>query len=440
MGIGGAADSEYEHSVFMAANGPSHVADDPDYDGTPRGHTFTVFSAIRNRRCLLTADHSIDGEKITRNQGQPWVVYQGQNLYGKNLNSAPRQAVAAGLGRWHDLSGAKINGSRPDGAWGSYSDVAILWLEDRTGVDNLKKYKKLEIDSSEFMKANDLSYIDTSDARDDRQAVFVGYGNRGKNANPPKAFREQILTTVHSYSRPPVNSGSNTVDPGAGYWTMQTNTASCKGDSGGPLILDGKVIGTLAGGVNANGDCIVGGDPSVFAALTRYEYPINSGDFYHSNYGWIMKNVDFVCTKYLMVLISPDPRNVGGLVMGKVVGSLRRDRTVTTDIEHNASIDTAKKDHVESITEEMTSNRITAIPSPGYRFVSWQGGVLRDADTGKTYNTCPCNGSTTTDCVLSYDDVGYYSDSTSSDRSGCIARFAQVSVPIPTSPKSVPPE
>jgi hypothetical protein len=427
MGLGGTADSQYDHSVFMAV--------DVGYKGNG---TYTAFSAVRERRCLLTANHNlIEGE-----DGFPVVVFQGQNLHG-SLDKVPRQTVARGLGRLCDLSGAPPPGlmSRKNEIFPPYSDVAILWLEDRTGPNRLKKYIKLDINEVEFMQPNSKLEIDTEHSHDDKQGIFVGYGLRGPHAQPPDSFREQIPTTVRSYSRSPINA-SEPVVWGAGYWAAHPTSAPCEGDSGGPLILDGKVIGILSGSpleVAKKDGCIGRGERAIFSALTSYKYPTDAPDDSLSNYGWVMQNVDYVCTKFLVVLVAPDPHKAGK-VMGDVQGSFRRDREKLSEVSYNGRIDTARDDYYESITEEMKLNTITAIPRAGYKFVRWQGVTLSDGEAGNLYNSCPCDGLTTPYCAMTYDSVGFYSQDTSDDYSSCFAVFAADEPAASPPGKFVPPE
>ncbi|MCX6123925.1 MAG: hypothetical protein NTV34_04140 [Proteobacteria bacterium] len=357
----------------------------------------SAFAAFRDRRCLITAAH------VAGVSGRLKVL-QGQEL---TANS-----------KYQLVKARAFRPSQPPPRQVSfYSDVGLIWLTDLKSPNHIADYTKFEIAQSAILP--DYQVFPHKEgipptANLGIEGTIIGYGlnfaEQGTYVNSltggTDGKRRIASTLITHYSEGKLMT--LLPRPGSLYLSQRTSMdAVVDGrDSGGPLLgANGEAVGVIVAGLRNDKP------PEPWrigsAGLNKYEADGENS----SNYEYLLKQSDLVCTKSISVILDEGILDVHGV--------FDRPRTYL-DSALNNKIDCREdqSDCSENVHEGM-SGTLVATAKPGYKFLRWDQRAIDVAEPNM--KVCPCNGSTSLVCHFTYDDLGYYSATGSADGVNCAA-------------------
>jgi len=171
---------------------------------------------------------------------------------------------------------------------------------------------------------------------------------------------------------------------------------SCDGDSGGPVVQNGKVVAVHSGSTNA--DC----SPNYTDTGGYTHHPETSLEtaLLGAPKAWLEEAIERVCGKTL---------TVGTIGFGRVEGTLEGgDAPAYADTSINKAIN-CPFDCSEMIHDGQ-SMTLTAHPEGDAEFIVWSG------------DRCPCAGTDDPECPID-DSIGEYGPDVSVDSASCHAHF-----------------
>jgi hypothetical protein len=344
---------------------------------------------IRYPRCLLTAGHV-----ATPPSGSSLVAWQGQVI---NPATSKAQSVAQKV----------IKGT------GNFDDLAILWLENRVGPSSISSYTQKPM--KDDIGLQHVDFVVPGDLADQSiggpvEVTYYGYGANTLAATGSgtrrKGSGKARWYSIGNMELPALDGSAYQLQPMTPAGAPGAQRA-CEGDSGGPVIHDGKVFAVLKGA--STGSCDATGT-TVAVGLDDEAAPGGQ-----SNKDWIHEWTRRICRK------SIDVRKSGP---GKVTGILTAD---PSDLFPDPSIDgliqcawdtaggstpSGWLNCGESV-HDGESITLTATPDSGKTFYRWMSSGA----------ACPCALSTNPVCTMSYASLGTYSFGMSLDGSFCVAVF-----------------
>lgn len=264
--------------------------------GSFKGTGTLVMSTDGNFK-LLSAAHNFDADKNGVVDQTSFGIYFGDAIDTGNLASSTAARVfvsGASISwnsKWHSANPGGFNGSstgpdEPLAAGASQYDVAVI------------SFTAAQIFSGTLPSPMAVSMENPLG----QTIVSVGYGNHGLGssfANNDDAIRRAMhnVADVVGYSSTSAANTGFTIqsdfdspsDPGKSSLGANTPVpsisgllegATAGGDSGGPVLFNGKVTGVLNGGFNPFGNVSEYGDRSIWAAVSEQsnmEFLIASG-------------------------------------------------------------------------------------------------------------------------------------------------------------------
>jgi hypothetical protein len=408
--LNGTLTSGYTGSVFAGTSLDSST-------GIPSTQ-FTATNVVY-KRCMLTAAHVDDLSKkptlLFQTAQYPWGTAPNFVLTALQEAARRRQKRAIAQGESPDVM-----------AW---EDLEVVWVTNYTGYRSyfrnpstptltLKDYKPLELLPDLGLKSGEAptnygqknGYAPPVDKS--VNATIVGYGKWSldqTSAPWPNQRKGEVAVTGFF-------QGSQQSTPRAGAWYIDfplqndfaKGNAVLGGDSGGPLLVDGKVAGVASSGGS------IGNLLSVFGVHTALDTGTVPGSDVQSNYQWVKDRIEEICTKYV-TFAKPSG--------GKIVGSVSPAQTILSPYDFDDKVvcgrDTVSDDTncIEGIHENQTVS-VTATPAEGMKFIRWE------AYSATQGSNCVCAKTPTQpDCTINFDKVGFYSNMISNDVAGCVAVF-----------------
>lgn len=373
-----------------------------------RGTAFNV----KYPRCLVTAGHVLNNNK--------------------KVEKLLIQTTSGGSTKKHyvDISKSALI----DNWQAKFRELAVLWAKSGPSIDfatpltdadyapiELKKDHELSPATAKITEGTNPDGTKGSEiviTKGDKPAsafatTIVGYGptKTMAGANPRDGFSGNRAYGVSNLDFLILGPKQNPPVDGAFFIDMrphkEDDVTGCIGDSGGPSLdsaeSGAKAIGAINGGkgVNASRLCKDQYSMTVSAFNSAVRDIPNAPK---SNWDWVNDQIE-QCGKRLVV----EKKDGKGMVSGEVIPPQVKD-----------FVDPGLDGVIEASDESLNNWEIvhfgqavslSAIPEVGYSFDHWEG------------TACPCTGSTAADCSVSYNDIGTYTESESSDDSVCSAVF-----------------
>ncbi|MBK8254878.1 MAG: hypothetical protein IPK82_19740 [Polyangiaceae bacterium] len=349
-------------------------------------------------RCILTAEH----HPVSR-------IYAGVNLQG-NLAGKLNQDVDTRI-------------PHPD-PHKSRRDLAILWmkaLKSEAGNPRLQEadYSKIELKDSMGLTSADLKAdgtLNNESAGAPIDVRLIGYGDNDTvmGADTGGSIRRHGDAEARFF----IQGSAQTVYPKfqGGFYHIVAKAgaaarAACSGDSGGPVLHDGKAFAVISNSEDVDCNKVTW---TRATSLDKGAIPNKK-----SNWDWVHETAEKTCGKKM---------GAGKGCDGKVIGtvspaqSMALDSTLNSEIRVGEDNCFGEEDPTEMVHYGQTIT-LTATPNPGYQFDHWTGSY------------CPCEGSSSPTCVASYNDIGFYTETVSIDESFCFALFEQIDPQEPPPPR-----
>ena len=381
----------------------------------------TGFAAIRRERCIVTARHVITLE----DQNPPdktLTVWRGIEPL-----SDPEKSERS-IASLHTYRGYEA-GQFQD------TDIGVIWMPAYKRPREISTYTPLPIDPTEQITANsprrEPDYLLSSK---NPRFDAVGYGfssaNRFEGAGRRRRGTFDLLQYLNHDRQGDNANGGHLVGYRDNKSPFCPYHSLCQGDSGGPWLTKKEfVFGVTSATYNLGGNCDQKTD-GIGVALDRYDPHPKNPDEAKNNYDHLLFMADSVCTKRIKVLLGNNSN------ISSVRGVTKRDPEY--DLEkiplngwiackgepslnlYDQSGKEIPSDCSEYINENMTLT-MAATPKENYVFSHWGSETSVD-DVGNTNHTakCPCDGSTSPSCTVTYENIGLYTDNHSIDTAICI--------------------
>lgn len=353
---------------------------------SPTRTEFLTAGNVVYDRCLLTAGHTLPTDLTTLS------FYEGLDLRTPGAGD-PKQSVATVQTRsatpgWLDLSVVWLD---------NYQDVAMGQTRIQAGRDYvpllLARPETLDMSAVEHSYGPDMARSAPNPLVD-----IIGYGMNTTTAGVDSGVGVKRKGRVGLYQWAP---GTAQATPRTGSQIlalgMRNGPIGCAGDSGAPLIVSDRVLGTLTG-TRADDD------PQTCSIIRAHLYAglentAPAGQV--SNWAWVNKAVQTTCRKTVDITVTGS---------GTVAGTTMPAPTITDGAALNGAINcgTDCREYVHQ-NERLS---VTATPAAGWRFAGW--------------TSCPpCTGQGAT-CLMAFNNIGTYSPTVSNDTTACGATFERV--------------
>lgn len=405
-------------------------------------------TAVRYRRCLLTANHVVS----------PLHNYM-----------AAFMGPVVGTGSKYQK---KQGSTLIDPYSNPYRDLAVLWLENKTDTNNiaLSDYDPIEIASISDLYPNDTDFPGWQESTSGtlnfedllpnnyKLASFWGFGNSASGALDYGTLRkgDAVLHMYHDYTNyqaPTLGSTliltqSSAIDWGGPNPVPTANSSADSGDSGGPLRLPAGDLDKVYG-VNAAVLDIIDGRFSIMSTLERdnrtrsgtiVREPFSYADF--GNFDAVNIAIEETCNKYIHASTRGVVLGGGNVVkVGQIHGELDSGANDIIPNAENLNMYNGKmrcdvpgvdQDCEETMRDKpgqkMVLDATPIVPSPiegeTYVFDQWMGPTL-SLEEPNSQELCWCVGQGA-HCEVPYDKVGQYGPDLSSDTEHCLAVFKLV--------------
>ncbi|MFJ5551493.1 S1 family peptidase [Streptomyces sp. NPDC093225] len=211
--------------------------------GDGQGHGWFCSGSVVNSRKILTAAHCVKGKNFVK--------------YGFVITGATRIADS------HSLYGGKMYSISKQWYHPRYNsstfanDIAVLTLKSRTSA------KPAKVTTS----------TDTASYRPGKIGTSVGWGRTtSKNQNLSTYLRRGYLpvqanSVCQRFWGTGFKKGAMLCVGKAATGSDRGTVATCNGDSGGPFLVNGRIVGVTSWGVK---DCVYKGAHPVFTKYSTY--------------------------------------------------------------------------------------------------------------------------------------------------------------------------
>jgi len=339
-------------------------------DGAP---TISTGTMVRYRRCLVASGHVL-----------PTTVSDGRMEQG--------------------ISRTEEKGRTIDWA---YNDMRVIYAKHQHTPTALyfhaspMEYGRVSRPNVPLLEVGDGPHAprDLPEPLAGPEGTIYGYGDSQTDAGSGTLRRGTMRITGWM-------SGAQNLTTGGGPALILQNDNGkgvCSGDSGGPVIQGGKVVGVISRG--NNGRCLPNTAPDGSPDY-RDEFGAAAG-IDNWTESWLDRTIERICGKELSVHVEGH---------GTITGRKETDSTHHwAEAIINRNIDCGSEPLAEEDCAEMIHDNetieLTAEPVDGAEFEMWSG------------ERCPCDGSDEPTCPID-DSIGEYTADDSIDSAYCVANFS----------------